>query len=224
MSNPNKKSKKEPPKKEEEDEGMKKIDEALDAEEEAQELEDEEELKDVEEYDPNDVYDEEGQPPGDIIDVNSLTQKQRARYERDNKRVFFLKALSVHPYQDVGKLAVKKCKLQDKGEAETCIQVMIGMIMETSDDKDFPARVLKYFNTLVPDGYPNKATLDADDINELVNLTRVLEDKLINQAKIIDPDTVFGPEVNAQTINESKEKKKLIMMDEQSAASTASRI
>ena len=47
----------------------------------------------------------------DIIDVNKLTEKQKARYLRDNKRVFFLKALSVDPYSDITKLA-KKCKLQ----------------------------------------------------------------------------------------------------------------
>ena len=205
MSNP-KKSKR-PPKektpKELEDEKL--IDEAL--------PEDEEEEEIYEDYDPNDVYDEDGALKEDIIDVNKLTEKQKAKYLRDNKRVFFLKALSVDPYFDIGRLA-KKCKLHDKGEAETCVQVMIGMIMETSKDKDFPARVLNYFNNLVPDGYPNKAILDADDINELVNLTRVLEDKLINQAKITDPDKVFDTEVTPQTINESKEKKKIVMMDE----------
>src|SRR4026209_1441070 len=92
---------------------------------------------------------------------------------------------------------------------------MLNMLVETAKDDDFPARILNYFNKLVPDGYPNKVTLDEDDINELTNLTQVMEDKLHNQAKLTDPDKIFGPEVNEKTINESKEKKRLTMMDEQ---------
>ena len=185
------------------------IDEALPDDDE----EEEEGGEQYEEYDPNDVYDDEKEPPQDVIDVNNLSQKQRVKYERDNKRLFFLKALSLDPYQDIGKLAVKKCKLIDKGEGETMVQLMIGMIMETSKEKDFPNRILNYFNKLVPDGYPNKITLDKDDVNELTNLAQVYEDKLMNQAKVTDPDKIFGDELNAETIKDAKEKKRITMMD-----------
>ena len=202
----NKKPPREKTPKELEDEKI--IDEALPDDD-----EEEDEEGSYEEYDPNDVYDDEKEPPQDVIDVNKLTEKQKNRYLRDNKRVFFLKALSLDPYQDIGKLAVKKCKLVDKGEGETMVQLMIGMIMETSKEKDFPARILNYFNKLVPDGYPNKIILDKDDVNELTNLARVYEDKLLNQAKVTDPDKIFGEEVNPESIKEAKERKRITMMD-----------
>ena len=166
-----------------------------------------------EEYDPNEKFEpEKKKKEKEPLDLSKLTKKQREVYTQNNKRLLFLKALARDPYQDIGKLAIQKCKLNDKGQGEQCVTVMMGMITETANDSDYPTRLLKYFNGLVPDGYPNKVELDEGDVNELTVLFKVYEEKLTNSAKVTDPDKIWGETtpLNAETIKESTAQKKVL--------------
>lgn len=187
------------------------------------------EEEEEEEYDPEEVYEddddeEDGDNEEEEFNIDDLGPEQKKTLDKRNKRILFLKALSIHPYQDVTKLA-KKCGLSGgRHEAEQVIGLMLGMIGETEKDIDFPERVLKYFNSLVPEGYPNKVKLEPGDINELINLFDVIEEKLANTAKIIDPDKIFGDGdiMDAKTIKESKPTKKNIVMMDNSTTSPQS--
>jgi hypothetical protein len=163
-----------------------------------------------EEYDPEEVYEEEEeQKPKEPLDLKQFSQKELDAYDLNNRRVFFLKALSLDPYQHVSKLA-QMCKIRNDTALE-CISVLMGLMGETKEDSDYPERLLKYFNKLVPDGYPNKATLTADDVNELAVLFKVYEEKLMNAAKITDPAKIFGEKLDSQSLNNAEAQKKVMM-------------
>ena len=169
-----------------------------------------------EEYDPNGVFEEEEKKkPKGVLDINKLPNQQRVTYLSNYKRLLFLKALAKDPYQDVPKLAKEKCKMKDTAEGEKCITTMLGMISLTEHDPDYPARLLNYFNKILPENYPNRPVLDEDDVNELTILFKVVEEKLLNMAKITDPDTLWGKDtvIDAETIKESSAQKKVSMSD-----------
>ena len=175
-------------------------------------VEQEREPTEGEEYDPNEVFEEETKNQKDVLDLSKLPKAQRETYLRNYKRLVFLKALAKDPYQDVPRLAIEKCKMRDAAEGEKCITTMLGMIGQTDKDSDYPRRVLNYFNKLLPENYPNRPVLDADDVNELTNLFQVVEEKLLNMAKITDPDTIWGKDtqLDAETIKESTAQKKVL--------------
>lgn len=212
-NNNNNKQAKTKPKKEKEKEEEEELLEEFDPEEiygdDEEEEDDDEEEED--EYDPESKYEE----PPQLFDVSKLSKQQRTQLERTNKKLLFLKALAKHPYQDIAVL-YKKCGLYHRSEAEGVISVIMGMISETGKDHDFPARILKYFNTLIPDGYPGKVELEPGDINELTNLFQVYDEKLQNTAKLVDPDKIFGPGpiTDTKTINHAEtQKENIVMMD-----------
>jgi hypothetical protein len=218
LSNKNKQAKAKSSKKkeEEEEEELEEYDpeeiyeDDLDDDGEGEEEEDDDE-EEEEEYDPESKFEE----PPNLFDVSKLSKQQRTQLERTNKKILFLKALAKHPYQDISVL-YKKCGLYHRSEAEGAISVIMGMISETGKEHDFPARLLKYFNTLVPDGYPGKVELEPGDINELTNLFQVYDEKLQNTAKLVDPDKIFGPGpiTDTKTINHAEpQKENIVMMD-----------
>jgi hypothetical protein len=180
---------------------------------------DDEYEEEEEEYDPEERYEEEVKEDESIIDVSKLSPQERTRLENLNRTNLFLKALAIDCYQYIPKLA-KKCGLSHVGIANAAIQKILTLIAETHEDKNFPDRILESYNNKVPEGYPNKVYLDAQDINELVNLVRVYEEKLHGAAKVTDPDKLFGEGniENTKTINESSDKKEhTIMMDASSS-------
>ena len=206
------KSKKPIPKREEELEDEEYEEDELDEIDELEFVQAERKPQPGEDYDPNSIFEAENKNKK-LLDLSKLPKEQRDIYLRNYKRLVFLKALAKDVYQDVAKLAIEKCKMSEKAEGEKCITTMIGMIGHTSKEVDFPATVLKYFNGLLPDNYPNKPNLDEDDINELTNLFKVVEEKLLNEAKITDADRIWGKDVqlDAKTINESNVQKKVLM-------------
>lgn len=185
----------------------KELDEAFEDEEE-EEYDDEEQ---EEEYDPDDKFDQTENEPA--LDLSSLSEKQRRTLENNNKKITFLKALAIDPYQDIYELG-KMSELRGQMPEQT-IQQFMAFITEAKEDKDFPVRVLKYYESLVPENYPDRAVLDAHEVNSLLNLFEVYHKKMFNEAKITDPRKYFGnnQKINAKTINESEHKKEIVMTD-----------
>lgn len=181
----------------------------------------EEEEREGDEYNPEEVYGKDDDAPEEDeeeeqrFDIRKLSKKQKQVYDRNNNKIFFLKALAHDCYQDIEALA-KKCGLYHRSEAEGVVGIIMALISETGKDIDYPERILKHFNRLVPEGYPNKTYLDAHDVNELTNLFRVYEEKAQNTAKITNPDEIWGQGKisNSKTINDSNTKKEhIVMMD-----------
>jgi hypothetical protein len=183
-------------------------DEGLDEEEEGEEGEQEEEVEGILDY----VDDSPRE-----VDLSKLTKDQRKDLELNFSRLLFLKALSIDCYQDFIKLGRKVGFKKDVMSSEL-VQMAMAMITQEHDKPDYPAKILRYFNRLLPDNYPRKddVTLDEYDINELANLFKVHEDMAQGLAVTVDPDKLYGENVldnleKAKEINQAMQQQKAVV-------------
>lgn len=173
-----------------------------------------------EEYDPNQVFEEEEEKEEyddddeeeDEIDISKLSPEEKKAIDKNNKNIVFLKALAKDVNQDIPKLA-KKCGIREE-EGYQVVSYALNIIDATHKDNDFPNRFLAYFDRKVPDNWPNKVYLEDDEARSLVGLVNVVNDKLLNSAKVTDPDKVLGPGViTEQSINREADNR--VMLDTQ---------
>jgi hypothetical protein len=151
------------------------------------------------------------------VDLKKLNKTQKRELELNYQRLLFLKALSINCYQDFIKLG-RKVGFTKDAMSQELVQMVMGMISHEFDKPDYPAKIIRYFNRLLPDNYPRKeeVTLDEYDINELANLYKVHEDMAHGRAITVDPDKLYGENVldnleKGKEINQAMVQQKTVM-------------